>query len=412
MADDRYDMIVWRGIPLDRWTAQAAERALNRLPAALRARIRFSQGSPSGAAASAGTHAGRAALDLIIIGGTVAEYRRVERAFRDEMFAFWFRPYLRGVWPSHGHGILIGHPKAHPAAKAQVSSYKRGRNGLKGDGRDANAYRPAKIRTATYAKPTKLRIVQYNLPAGDKIGNAAARIKAAVKLARKPNPHIIGWNELEPIRSRGKSSTFAHAVDAALGKKWRLVRPTRAFNENYISYRGDVLTVVHQYEDSILESGTGGRHITRVVFRYKNGFTFAFGQLHLVNDGGNQGERDRQSQGGDAHTSMLAVTAKHDDCPYIIQGDLNTSAELAALVKAGMKRTRKYADTSSTRNASTYTNIAKDTPSTNTSWIIDGTYVSYHFWVLTYTVLRDLTRGKYRKPRPSDHDPIVSEIKI
>lgn len=373
-----------------------------------------------GAAASGGTHSSGGAFD---VGQGQPGFIRLCRDMGAD--ATWRRKYNwdnRGGM-AHTHGVLRGCQHNGPA-RYQITSQSygvdHGHNGLANGARD-DGPRPLSGRTwkegIAWAKEqqtptTTLRIGQFNFPGADKIGNSKGRIASMLRLIDDQKLHVIGWNELVGIKSAGVASDFAHDVDAALGSKWRLVKPTLRLNENYISYRGDVLEVVKQYDDSILEARTGGRHLTRVVFRYvKTGFTFAVGQTHLVNDGGAQGEKDRQTQAADALASMKAVSAKHGNCPFIIQGDMNTHADLVALTKAGMKRTRKYADESTSRNDATYTNINKAVPSTNTDWIIDHQYVSPAFYVVAYNVIRDLVSGQYRKPRASDHDLVVTEIR-
>lgn len=402
MADSRYKITYRSGLALDAWTAQLWDKLKKRLP-----NLILTQGVRSGAAASGGTHLGLGVLDLYLGGH---DWKAVLKYAFEIGFFGWYRPTLPGVWKAHVHLGVRGHPGMAASLKAQQNSWANKRNGLVGNGPDFYTWRPANYKSAApFGKPTTITAMQFNLPGPDKIGNSAARIKAAVRLVKKGNPHLIGWNELEGIKRAGVASTFAHDVDAALGKKWKLVKPTKKLNENYISYRGDRLTVVKQYDDSILESRTGGRHLTRVVFRHANGLVFAVGQTHLVNDGGTQGERDRQTQGVDALESMRAVSAKHDDCPILLQGDMNLSADLSALVEAGWKRTRKFADKSDGRLA-TYTNYTKTKPSTSTAWEIDQQYVSPGFYVHTYKVLRDLVKGLFRKPRASDHDAIVSSF--
>lgn len=326
---------------------------------------------------------------------------------------------------AHAHLNLRGCPHGSAAADRQYTSefsgVDHGHNGLANGGRD-DGPRPLSKRTwsqgiawakARQSPKTSLRFGQWNLPGEDKLPNAAERIEAAVSMVRATPLAFVGWNELVGIKREGIASDFAHDVDAALGVDWKLVKPTKALNENYISYDSRLLSLEHQYADSILEAATGGRHLTRVVFKVKaTGFVFAVGQTHLVNGSTTAHEADRQRQAADALTSMKAVSAKHANCPFIISGDMNTAKPLKALTDAGMKWTRKYADNSTSRDDTTYTNYAKTEASTNLAQIIDQSYVSKSFYCVGYSVRRKLdSAGTYVKPRPSDHELLVSSVR-
>jgi endonuclease/exonuclease/phosphatase family metal-dependent hydrolase len=408
MTDNRYEKIKWRGFTFDRYTRfniEAVERALGFV-------LWIVQGSynAGGVAASAGTHDGGGAADFSVRGMTAATIAQVVKALRKQGFAAWYRP---PNWDGRGggahiHAELIGNAQASAGAKAQWSAFRRFLNGLANNGRDLS-WHPALIRSAPY-KTIRLRFATWNFPGPDKLPDPAARIRAGVKMLRGTAPPVlVGWNELEGIRKAHVASTFAHDLDDALGAGWNLVKPTRFLNENYVSYQSKILRVVKQYDDSILQAPTGGRHLTRVVFQViGTDLIFAVGQTHLVNGSTAAHERDRQAQAADALASMRAVSAKHDDCPFIIQGDMNTAHDLTALTKAGMKNTRVKADTSTTRDATTFTNYEKTAPSTNRVWVIDQQYVTPSFYVVGYAVRQGLVRGKFRQPRPSDHQLVVS----
>lgn len=372
-----------------------------------------------GAPQSGGTHSKGGAFDLLDLPGAL------DVAIAREMGAdaTWSRPYnwdnRKGM--AHIHGVLTGCPHNGPA-RYQIDAVRNGLNGLANHARDTGP-RPLSGRTweqgIAWAKAKQkpqsvIRPMTFNFPDVDKLPNDAARVKAAVALIRDARPTLVGFNELVGITASGGASALAHEVDQAMSADWQWVKPTLRLNENYVMYDADLLKVVHQYGDSILEASTGRRHITRTVFKVrKTGALFAHGQTHLVNGTTGAHKRHRQSQAADALASMHAVSVKHDDCPFIIQGDFNTPDPLAALVKAGMKNTRLYADTSTTRDAATYTNKDKAKPSTNRAWIIDGQYVSDDVYVLGYNVVRDLERnGNYHQPRASDHDPTISALRF
>lgn len=92
-----------------------------------------------GVAASAGTHDGGGAMDL-----TAFNTKNRVKLLRLLGVAASYRPYIAGLWPAHIHAIVVGDGTASPAAKGQVTSYLKGRNGLKGDGPDPD-WRPLKL---------------------------------------------------------------------------------------------------------------------------------------------------------------------------------------------------------------------------------------------------------------------------
>lgn len=376
-----------------------------------------------GAAASAGTHRTGGAADL---------YQATREAIwvaRNMGAASWRRdadpddgqPDFK---PTHQHLVLKG-CEHNSAARYQIPACEAGRNGLGYNGRGGPDDGPRSgvkfpLRTwregIAWAKAQAtpkfhLRMGTWNLPAGDKLPNPAVRISRAAQTVNAANLAVIGWNELEPIKSTGVGSTFSIALDAALGSSWRLRRPTMIHNENYISYDSDRVSFVHQYDDAILPAATGGRHITRCVFRDKaSGQLFAYGQLHLVNGKTAAHEADRNVQAARAVSTMKAVSQKHSGCPIIIAGDFNTDALLPAF--KGWKRTREYADTSTTRNEPTYANIARTTPMTDPDWIIDQIMVTPDLYVIGHTVVLDTDdAGLFKQPRPSDHLLVITSLR-
>jgi len=102
-----------------------------------------SQGSyNSSVGASAGTHAGCGAVDVIVKSNTPAERDRLIEAMRRVGFAAWLRTPSQSDWPWHVHGIAVqpggrADPGClHPSAHAQVMDYYAGRNGLASRGAD------------------------------------------------------------------------------------------------------------------------------------------------------------------------------------------------------------------------------------------------------------------------------------
>lgn len=410
MTDDRYDKVTFRGVTVDKYT----RAALLEVEKELGYELTLWQGSyHPGVAKSSHTHDGGGVVDLA---GNYDATNKV-KALRRNGFVADLRnqPSLSGEI----HAVQIGNAKADPTAKAQIAPMERGRAGLAVDVPQVIKYTPPGGYKAFVYKSLALRAGTFNLPAEDKLPNPAERLARAVDLVHSANLAIVGWNELQPIKSTGLASDFGHDLDAALGTDWGIVKPALPFNENYISYDGSKLSLVHHYPDTILPAPSGGRHITRAVFKDNtSGVLFAWGQTQLVNDTAGDSattkathERDRKAQGVTAEKAMRDVAAHHDNCPIIVAGDFNTSAKLPAFAK--WKRTREYADTSKTRDADTYTNYAKTVPGTSPVWVIDQIEVTPDLYVIGYTVVLDTdATGKFKQPRPSDHSLTIVSLKL
>ncbi len=123
-----YDRTTYDGNTVDELTKAALEVVAKRLGYPLT----ISQGSyVPGYGPSAGTHDGGGVVDL-----DPFEHARKVRALRRVGFAAWFRPAIPGLWPAHIHAVLMGNARLSPAARAQVTEYLAGYDGLAGDGRD------------------------------------------------------------------------------------------------------------------------------------------------------------------------------------------------------------------------------------------------------------------------------------
>lgn len=85
-----------------------------------------------GVSASAGTHDGGGAVDLAVGGLTLRQINARVRALRRVGFAAWFRSAIPGLWGKHIHAIAMKTHDLASLARAQVTDYRRGRNGLKG----------------------------------------------------------------------------------------------------------------------------------------------------------------------------------------------------------------------------------------------------------------------------------------
>jgi hypothetical protein len=126
--------VTWRGVVVDQRTADMLEE-LARISGNIY--INPTQGSWSGSvAASAGTHAGCGAVDLMHPLWSVGDFNTVTRLGRSVGFAMWHRTPQQSNWPRHCHGIAIQPGGKHDrgclsaAAHQQVIDYYNGRNGL------------------------------------------------------------------------------------------------------------------------------------------------------------------------------------------------------------------------------------------------------------------------------------------
>lgn len=107
---------------------------LNCAEARLGYKLYVTQGSYNGGgvSASAGTHDGGGAIDIV----GVDNWDEVVRALREVGFAAWHRTPDQSDWVHHIHAIAIGDAELSSGARNQVSDYYAGRNGLASGARD------------------------------------------------------------------------------------------------------------------------------------------------------------------------------------------------------------------------------------------------------------------------------------
>lgn len=148
-ASEAYERIKWRGVTLNRRTAAALEWVEKQSGVTLSP----AQGSynAGGVSASGGTHDGGGAIDLRVRSYSRGQRVKVTRSLKKAGFAAWYRPEVPGLWGPHIHAILLGDREASSAAKAQMDSYRRGRNGLANDGVDST-WRPDPLPRFSYRK--------------------------------------------------------------------------------------------------------------------------------------------------------------------------------------------------------------------------------------------------------------------
>lgn len=104
----------------------------------------YAQGSYSNGSKSAGTHSGGGAVDIRVVNMNAKERIETVRDGRTVGMAIYYRTiaYNRDgslLWGPHIHGVSIGCPDASPSAKAQMVSYKNGRNALASNAKDPHA---------------------------------------------------------------------------------------------------------------------------------------------------------------------------------------------------------------------------------------------------------------------------------
>lgn len=126
--------VTWRGVTLDKRTADMMTE-LARISGPIH--INPTQGSFSGGvSASAGTHDGCGAVDLMHPSWSVADYDTVVGLARKIGFAAWHRTPQQSNWPRHCHLIAVqpggkgDRGCLSSGAYSQVIDYYEGRNGL------------------------------------------------------------------------------------------------------------------------------------------------------------------------------------------------------------------------------------------------------------------------------------------
>ena len=109
-------------------------------------RLTIVQGSynAGGVSASGGTHDQGGVVDLLAF-----DWQRKVKALRKVGFAAWHRPRVSGLWEEHIHAVLIDHGNLSDVASRQVSAYRAGRDGLKGNAVDP-FWRPTPIPVFAY----------------------------------------------------------------------------------------------------------------------------------------------------------------------------------------------------------------------------------------------------------------------
>ena len=187
MTLDPYARTTHDGKPVDEITHQAllaAEKILG-YPLTI---VQGSYRAGNGPAASAGTHDGGGVVDLLSW-----DWENKVRALRTVGFAAWRRTPDQGRWREHIHAVLIGNQKLSPSAARQVESYKRHRDGLKGDGPDLFPFHPDGVVFHMPDAPRPTRHATANIKSNPlmPVAKASADIRAVAVHAG-----VIGWQEI------------------------------------------------------------------------------------------------------------------------------------------------------------------------------------------------------------------------
>ena len=120
-------MTNWHGVTLDTRSAAMMDEVARLCPGVP---ITPTQGSWSGADASAGTHSGAGAIDIAAANLPQAQRDQIILAMRRVGWAAWHRTPDQSDWPHHIHGVSMGEPGLSPQAYDQTRDYLAGRNGL------------------------------------------------------------------------------------------------------------------------------------------------------------------------------------------------------------------------------------------------------------------------------------------
>lgn len=138
MAPKKYDVVMYRGSAMDRYTKRALKLAEKK--AGFKFGITQGSYNAGGVAASGGTHDGGGALDISTNNLSKKKKAVMLKSLKRAGFAAWLRTPAQG-FGEHVHAIQHGNKKASAGAKAQRGSYDRGRDGLRSDRKDPNPWR-------------------------------------------------------------------------------------------------------------------------------------------------------------------------------------------------------------------------------------------------------------------------------
>lgn len=247
------------------------------------------------------------------------------------------------------------------------------------------------------AKPVKLRIGTVNLPLDSaKLPQGPRRAKAAAKQINKSKLDAFGVQELDRAPN-GTGHTYAKQLLQELGKGWKLLYPTTAFNENYWFVR-DELSTGGSDADLILRSNAGGRHTTRATIT-KGGRQFRLFNTHLVSGASN----------GKARETQAKEIAKHVSDSTIIVGDLNQKT-IPEPLAATHTTARDVAKKSTTRDWGTFLKWGGTRASKAATAFLDHVLPPKTATVNGYTIVGLDKNGNLTEPPIGDHFLVITSI--
>lgn len=245
--------VTWRGVTVDDRTAKMLTE-LAKISGAIY--INPTQGSyNSGVSASAGTHDGCGAVDLMHPSWSVKDYDTVVALARKVGFAAWHRTPQQSNWPRHCHLIAVqpggkgDRGCLSSGAYSQVVDYYENRNGLASRARDdgprtyvgqtwekyvATKNAPVRIKVGTANLPHRLRPHRETMKWFDSKG---ADVVVAQEHTDGDNWAPSGWERVRP--KRGQSNTIYFRTKTMRKKK---VGSKRMSSPGFRSYR-DLLWV-------------------------------------------------------------------------------------------------------------------------------------------------------------------------
>jgi endonuclease/exonuclease/phosphatase family metal-dependent hydrolase len=286
--------------------------------------------------------------------------------------------------------------------KAWVQEFQK-RVGLKTSGEVDKDTREKlyKFKWKTADKRTNIRVGTLNIPLDSaKLPNGSQRVHLAAKQINDSDLAVVAVQELD----RGKTARdhkYAEDLLGALGKGWKVVKPTTSYNENYIFYRPAVINFKSQQSDIILPSSKGGRHATRAEFS-KGGTEIRIFSTHFVS--GKTAGRAREEQGKQLSSYLNANS--------IVMGDLNQKNFPAALERTH-KTVRDQNVDSTTKKWGTYVKWGKKSASKSSGAFLDHIGVPDKALVRGYNLVGvDGATGVLTQPRVSDHFLVIASIDI